>query len=307
MFVNTKCTFCEQMFDYDSSSDDPTAECPHCGKSNTVELLGDTAAPVLTVQHGAPTLAGVKECPVCKSQIERDAVLCIHCGTNLATGQKAKGSSWLAAHGRLVGLISGALVVGAIALGFLLWPKQEDAPPVYTTPASTGEQLAAIATETALSSRPQSEIVATASEALAKVEAVATPPPPPKPTAAELAAEQAAQQAEAERAAFAEKKFAAEQALRFDLDNREPLYVTNELMELRRRDGMLNKGTLTGFAGTGTNRVVLVATPTGEIGVPLIALDSPTRRRLDPEYREAFIQHIMSTRLPEPTPVAPGK
>ena len=34
-------------------------------------------------------------------------------------------------------------------------------------------------------------------------------------------------------------------------------------------------------------------------GVPLNLLDNPSRRRLDPEYREAFIQHLLSTKLPD--------
>ncbi len=150
--------------------------------------------------------------------------------------------------------------------------------------------------------------------------------PPPAPTQEELAAQKAeakraeleAQaeaerlaleaQAEAERAAFEVKKFEAEQNLRLQLDTREPLYGMNEVVELRRKNGVFHKGTLTGLAGTGTGRVALVATPTGEIGVPLVTLDTPSRRRLDPEYREAYIQHMMSTRIPAPPPVEePGK
>lgn len=306
MFVNTKCTFCGQMFDYDSSSEEPKAECPHCGKSNTVELAGDPP-PELTIQHDSPTLAGVKPCPTCKAQIERDAVLCIHCGTNLATGQKVGEPSWLAAHGRLVGLIGGALVIGAVAVGYVLWPEADVSPRSVSSVPADRQPVAPPPAQPPPPAEPEPELAATAVESPAAVEAVVTPPPPPKPTAAELAAEQAAQQAAAERAAFAQKKFAAEQSFRFELDNREPLYVTNELMELRRRDGMLNKGTLSGFAGTGTNRVVLLDTPDGEISVPLIVLDGPTRRRLDPEYREAFIQHVMSTRMPMPTSAAPKK
>ena len=83
----------------------------------------------------------------------------------------------------------------------------------------------------------------------------------------------------------------------------EPLYQPNEAVELRRKNGIIDKGVFTGFSGSGTGRVALVATPTGEIGVPLAALDNPSRRRLDPEYREAFIQHLLSTKLPE----APGE
>ena len=110
----------------------------------------------------------------------------------------------------------------------------------------------------------------------------------------------AAQKAEAERAAFAAKKAEAERNLRLQLASREPLFKLNDPVELRRKNGLLDKGTFSGYAGEGTNRVALLATPRGEIGVPLNALDNPTRRRIDPDYREAFIQHLLSTQTPAP-------
>ena len=52
---------------------------------------------------------------------------------------------------------------------------------------------------------------------------------------------------------------------------------------------------------------MLVATPTGEIGVPLIQLDNSSRLRLDPEYREAYIQHMIETRGPSLPADPPAK
>ncbi|NCA82566.1 MAG: hypothetical protein EOM72_07425, partial [Opitutae bacterium] len=115
---------------------------------------------------------------------------------------------------------------------------------------------------------------------------------------AALEAQQA--QAAAERAEFEAKKAQAEQNLRQQLDVREPLYQINEPVELRRKNGVIDKGTLTSFSGTGAGRVALVATALGEVGVPLVSLDNASRRRVDPDYREAFIQHLLSTKLPDP-------
>ena len=128
------------------------------------------------------------------------------------------------------------------------------------------------------------------------VAACATPPqtPPPAPTAEELAAQKAVE----EEAAFRAKKAQAEQNLRLQLASREPPYQLNDAVELRRKNGVVVRGTFSGYGGTGPDRVILLATPTGEIGIPLNQLDPPSRRRVDPEFREAFIQHVLSTRTP---------
>ena len=294
MFVPIKCSFCDQTFDFDSSSGILLADCPHCGKQNTVGAPSG-AAKEMTIQHDAPSLAGGRPCPSCKTPIERNAVLCIHCGYNLATGKKVSGS-WLAVNQKLLTLIGGGLVVVALAAAYALWPEAA-APPPPAAPATASapaapEAPAAVPAATNVPAEP------------------APPPPPPAPTPEELAAQQAeaeraaiaAQQAQAaaERAEFDAKKARAEQTFRQQLDAREPLYQINETVELRRKNGIIDKGTLTSFAGTGTGRVALVATARGEVGVPLNLLDNASRRRVDPEYREAFVRHVLNTKLPEP-------
>ena len=294
MFVPIKCSFCDQTFDFDSSSGILLADCPHCGKQNTVGAPSG-AAKEMTIQHDAPSLAGGRPCPSCKTPIERNAVLCIHCGYNLATGKKVSGS-WLAVNQKLLTLIGVGLVVVALAAAYALWPEAA-APPPPAAPATASapaapEAPAAVPAATNVPAEP------------------APPPPPPAPTPEELAAQQAeaeraaiaAQQAQAaaERAEFDAKKARAEQTFRQQLDAREPLYQINETVELRRKNGIIDKGTLTSFAGTGTGRVALVATARGEVGVPLNLLDNASRRRVDPEYREAFVRHVLNTKLPEP-------
>ena len=293
MFVTVKCSSCNQSFDYDSSLGLAQVECPHCGRT---QALAPVEAPQkLTVQHNAPNLSGAQACPACKAQIARDAVLCIHCGYNLATGKKVSGG-WLAVNQKLLTLIGGGLVVVALAAAYALWPEAA-APPPPAAPATASapaapEALAAVPAATNVPAEP------------------APPPPPPAPTPEELAAQQAEAeraaiaahqaQAAAERAEFDAKKARAEQTFRQQLDAREPLYQINETVELRRKNGILDKGTLTGFSGTGTGRVALVATALGEVGVPLNLLDNASRRRVDPEYREAFVRHVLNTKLPEP-------
>ncbi len=296
MPVPVQCAFCNQQFDFDPSGGGLLADCPHCGKSNTVAVHSD-AAPGMTVQHGAPNLSGAKPCPSCKTQVGRDAVICIHCGYHFSTGRKVGAESWFARNRFAAsGLLAGAIFSAGL-LAFVFWPDPPPPPPPPTRPAPPPPPAPALAP----SNTPAP---------------AAKPLPPPTPSPEEIAAQKAeserlAREAEAarlqaERDAFIAKKAQAEQKLRQQLDAREPLFKVNEPVELRHKNGVIDKGTFSSLSGAGTNRVALVATPTGEIGVPLSALDNPTRRRIDPDYREAFIQHLMSTRGPQPPAQAPA-
>ena len=298
MFVKVNCTFCKQPFDFDSSSGLPQIDCPHCGKQNMVEPPS-AASKTLTIQHDAPNLSGAKPCPSCRQQIARDAMLCVHCGYNFATGKKTGEPA--PPNPLLVAAGVAALIVAGLGVAYWFWPASEPPPPAgvpaVASPAAAVEPTPVPPPPAAPTNAPAKE--SAKPEKPPKPAAMAKPPPPPAPSKEEIAAQQAA----AEQAAFADKKAKAEQNLRLQLASREPLYQPNEAVELRRKNGIIDKGVFTGFSGSGTGRVALVATPTGEIGVPLAALDNPSRRRLDPEYREAFIQHLLSTKLPE----APGE
>ena len=302
MFVKVHCMFCKQPFDFDSSSGLPQIDCPHCGKQNVVET--PSAAPKnLALQHNAPNLSGAKPCPSCRQQVARDATLCVHCGYNFATGKKAGEKGWLASNLGFVLLLAVVAIVAALGGIYLLHPDEAPLPP----PAEESVPApAAAAPAPSIPVPAPAEAPASPGSPAESAPAPEAPPPPPPPSPEELAA----RQAEAERAAFEAKKAAAERNLRLQLASREPLYKVNDPLELRRKNGVLDKGTLTGFAGSGTGRVALVATPLGEIGVPLNLLDNPSRRRVDPEYREAFIQHLLSTKLPDlpsqPTAGTPG-
>lgn len=255
----------------------------------------------MEIQHDAPNLSGAKPCPSCKAQVARDAVICIHCGYNFTTKQKMAGNSWFAANQKLVVMAGGGLLIMGLGLAYLFWPEPDLPPPVMATPAPIAPPDPAPAVEPAEMAAPVVDE--------AKPETPARPETPPEPTPEEIAARKAeeerlAREAEearlaAERAAFEARKTQAERTLRQRLDASEPMYKLGETVELRRKNGLVNKGELQHFSGTGNERVAVMATATGEIGVPLTALDSPSRRRMDPDYREAYIAHMLSTRLPD--------
>ena len=121
-----------------------------------------------------------------------------------------------------------------------------------------------------------------------------TPPVPPPGAVSEY---RETQQTEAKRMVQED-----EQTLRRQLDESEPLYKINETVELRCTNGFIDKGTLTSFSGEGTGRVALVATPIHEIGIPLESLDSASRRRLDPDFREAYIAQRLSAQKEQKGP-----
>ncbi len=130
MFVQVKCSFCDQSFDFDGSSGILMADCPHCGKPNTVAAPPETAKN-LTIQHDAPNLSGSKDCPACQASVARSAVICIQCGYNFTTRKKAGGDNWFAANRNLVFLLGGGALVLALGLGYLLWPAAETPPPPF--------------------------------------------------------------------------------------------------------------------------------------------------------------------------------
>ncbi|MDR0993848.1 MAG: hypothetical protein LBN38_04700 [Verrucomicrobiota bacterium] len=297
MFKSTHCSFCNQPFDYEEEEASASVECPACGKANRLSVPGESAQK-MTLLHDAPTLAGAKECPSCKTTVERDAVLCIHCGYHFATGKKIGEESWFAKNKKMAILMGIGLVFLLTAVGYALWPAANPSPPVVFAPPPV--PLPPPEPQPALHAPLEEntpEPTATGEEPEpATPEEPAEPPPPPGPTPEELAVQQAAEQ----KAAFEAKKIEAEKVLRQRLDAREPLYKLGESIEIRRRNGIVNKGVLKRYAGSGAERMAILETDDGHVDVPLSSLDPSSRRRMDPEYREAFIRHMLSTRMSEP-------
>jgi hypothetical protein len=202
----------------------------------------------MEIQRNAPNLSGAKPCPSCQQSIARDATLCIHCGCDLATGQRPKPLRRPAA--KILAVVLGL----AVAIGLAM------AASVFLRRAGKA---------------PDSQ-----------------PAEPRTASRVPLMAPQAA--GDAERKAFDAQKAEAEAAFRRKLDEREPMAQVNDVVELRRKNGLVDKGMFMGIAGKGPSRVAIVATATGEIGVPLVTLDNPSRRRVDALFREVFTKHMLS-------------
>ncbi len=292
MFTSIQCSSCQETFDVDTDMAAEPVECPHCHAENVVEA--PAPKPELTILHDAPTLAGAKPCPKCKAVVEPDAVICIHCGYNFMTGKKIGGESWFAKNKTLAILliVGGVLVLGAAV--YSLWPGPAPQPirPPVEEPAAPVVAPAPVA-EPEPEPVVEEEVVEPEPEPVVEEEA-----PPPGPTPEELAMQKAAE----ERAAFEARKKEAEQVLRQRLDAREPMYKLGDKIEVRLKNGVVHKGELRRFAGTGAERAAILKTEfENNLEIPLQNLDVASRRRLDADFREAFINHMLSQRMPEPS------
>ncbi len=292
MIIQVKCAFCDQPFDFDRAQESLLADCPHCKKQNTI-FISTTPSKDIRIQRDAPNLSGSKICPSCKSTIGRDAVLCIRCGHDFKTGKKIVKPSWFSQHKGIVLASSAGFLVVIVALTFIFWPKSLPPPIAPITPP-----LAAQPPPTTPPPPAAPAPTPPVAQAVVPPPSKTTPPPPPPPTPAQ----RAAKQAETDRAIFEAKKRQAEQKLRQQLDAGKPMQKVGTTVELRRKNGVIDKGTFQGFAGTGTNRVAVLVSPTKKSGVPLVALDPDSRIRLDLEYREAFIRHLLNNPQPAEKP-----
>ena len=231
MSTTIKCSFCNQSFEFDNSSGSLLATCPHCSKQNSVAVHSSTTQR-LHILRNAPSLVGGKPCPECAALIEPDAVICVHCGYNVATGKIQPSLRVSSARKRRILIGVGLLLLLGVIVLYL------------SRPEPTGDS----------------------------------------------------------REVFEAKKAQAAKVFRQKLYENAPLYMPNDKVELRRDNGQIVRGTLLRFAGTRTNRMVIIATEVGEEIIPINSVNRDARVRMDTEYREKYIRYMLNIR-PAETPV----
>lgn len=267
--------------------------------------------PDLHVLHDAPDLHGAgKPCPKCGAKAPADAVLCVQCGYNFQTGKKV-GGGLPPETKRLItlGAVAGVILIGAL-VWFLLPKEEEFVPPVATR---SEEQIAAdreaaraareqkLADEKAAKEKAEAEKKAAeeakkaaekeaALQAQAEAEAAAA-------RAAEEAAAAAAAEAEAQRQAFEAKKAQALETFRARLDATEPMLQPGETVELRTKNGLVQKGVFKRYGRRdGIRFAVLETELNGTLEIPITDMDPATRRRCDAEFRAAYIQRFIDAK-----------
>ena len=208
----------------------------------------------------------------------------------------------------LLGAVGGLLLVGALA--FLFWPSDDDefVPPTITHTESDADREAArqareqkIAADKAAKEQAEADkqAAAEAEKARLAAEKAAEEQAEADKKAAEARAaeEAAAAEAEAQRQAFEAKKAQALETFRARLDQTEPMFQPGETVELRTRNGVIQKGVLKRFGRRDDTRFVLLETElNGNVEIPIQNLDPASRRRCDADFRAAYIQHFIDTK-----------
>ena len=254
-----QCSFCNQSFEFDRSTGRLLATCPHCGKeSANINVRGQTQH--LKLLRDAPSLTGVKFCVRCKKRNSQDAVLCVHCGYNWASGKRQKGIRVARTPGVFRWLLVICLIGGG--LGAITW---------WYTGQMKSAELAQPTTGLSSTKLP-AEVASSQGEAVSAAE----------PADPELQRD--------EQALFAAKQAAALESYRRILDQQQPMFQTNEIVELRLRTGQIVRGKLLYYAGGRTNRIAVISNEKGKQLIEVQRVDLQTRLRMDAFLRENYMR-----------------
>ena len=277
----------------------------------TEPTLAPPDRPDLHVIHDAPDLHGAgKPCPKCGAKAPADAILCVQCGYNFKTGKKVGGGLPPETKRLIIlGAVAGVILVGAL-VWFLLPKEEEFVPPV---PTRSEEQIAAdreaarlareekLAAEKAAKEKEEADKKAAAEAEKARLEAekeaALQAQAEAEAAAARAAEEAAAAEAEAQRQAFEAKKAQALETFRARLDQTEPMIQPGETVELRTRNGLVQKGVFKRYGRRdGIRFAVLETELNGTLEIPIQDMDPATRRRCDAEFRATYIQRFIDAK-----------
>ena len=92
-------------------------------------------------------------------------------------------------------------------------------------------------------------------------------------------------------------KFQALETFRARLDQTEPMIQPGETVELRTRNGLVQKGVFKRYGRRdGVRFAVLETELNGTLEIPIQDMDPATRRRCDAEFRAAYIQRFIDAK-----------
>lgn len=239
-------------------------------------------------------------CPSCGAPMPVAAVICIQCGYNTRTKARV-GDDVERKRPTLLIVAGAALIIGAIAfvaLRSLNSSSETMPPPVATTPAATTSAPAPNVTSTET----------TGAESNAAAEATADAPPASAPeSASETNGSDAAatgvqpeteQPAEPAEPAIDWAAIETEQMERAtaELDRRAPMFELGEAIELRLTNGIIHRGI---FQNLRAGTLFLAVTTNDVVELPVESLDRGSRTRVEPEYRERYIEFFVRKRIAE--------
>ena len=114
----------------------------------------------------------------------------------------------------------------------------------------------------------------------------------------QAAAEDSLNKRAADRQALREQKAKAEEIFRTDLDATAPMFQPGETVEICQKNGIVLKGLLKRFIRRDGERFAVLETQlTGTVEIPVSDMDSASRLRCDPAYRESHIHNHVNTHV----------
>ncbi len=246
--INITCQQCGHLFTATDSRNSLHVPCPSCGSNTPVPGAGDnireeSIPPKLRVRRDRPVGSmPMKQCPKCGKDAVEDAVLCVQCGYNWATGKSMhtnKHSPILSAI-KMLFMVVLALIVAGVSL-YSIW--------IVFFDDETERPYAAMEQEPPVSIEEKAYEALTVEE---KGETVDRPvslrePAEDGETPQEEVKEEVVEEPEA-AVDVNRKKEELRQSLTASLDERFPLYSRGDQVVLEQRNGLVHRGRLVGVS-----------------------------------------------------------
>jgi len=283
--IEVHCGSCGAVFEVEEDRAGTLATCPQCGRKISVPYPDDDPVerPKLQIKKDA-TITGSKRCPACGGTMASDAVICLQCGYDTRTGLAHGTTSGTAI--RAKSILSLLLLILLLGVGWFAWrhfrggPKSiGDLPPVADT------QVAPTASEP-----PAEQKAKTESAPLDKAVALLSEPNDAVETVEE---EDISVQEDTGGKTDMASVLADDRArLKSQLDKKYPMYKIGTEVELRRSNGLINRGILTQIGRTS----VMLQVGEQWTEVPFNVLDRSTRLRCDKKFRDKFVEYKLLQR-----------
>lgn len=224
-------------------------------------------------------------CPSCGAPMPVGAVLCVQCGYDTRTKRRAGDEAGKKKNPLLVGAL-GVVILGAIVIVVLRTLSSSSPTPAPVAPVPT----VAADTTTATVVETDTEAAQTETTETNETATVITEDTGVSATNTEEVVEEEQEPAVDWAALEAEQIERATAAL----DNRAPMHQIGEVVELRMTNGIVQRGEFVSVNGT----ILTLAVATDDVRqVSVESLDRDSRIRMEPEYRERYIEYFVRQRI----------
>jgi len=287
--IEVNCGSCGAVFEVAEDRAGMLATCPECGRKISVPYPEDDLVerPRLQVKKDT-TITGSKRCPACGGTMAADAVICLQCGYDTRTGLAHGTSTGMAVKAKSILFI--LLLILLLSVAWLAWRHfYGGSGPIGELPSISNPSVASAVSESPSEqeSGPLDEATALLNEPTGETDAE-------KAEAMEIpAVEEESAAGGAEEKSDITSVLARDRVwLKAQLDKKYPLYKIGTEVELRRSNGLINRGLLTQVGRTS----VMLQVGEQWTEVPFNVLDRTTRLHCDKKFRDKFVEYKLRQR-----------